>query len=211
MMSDRWEMLLHDAKRFLDRWSPTAHAMGWTPLDLFGVHPTRPAVRFEVMGLLLLLQGGEVIALTEKGASIKRPSGAVLRFPRPAAGGVLLTEAAHAEVWMTLMPYDKREGVPLNIAAERAGKSPGTVRNWSIEHGIGRGVGGGQWIISKVALAMFLDGDEEALRLYKAGDRSECQSPRLFREDGDCRPNNSRRPRAQPHHSRCTAAIQISK
>jgi hypothetical protein len=95
MMSDRWEMLLHDAERFLDRWSPTAHAMGWTTLDLFGTHPTRPAVRFDVMGLLLLLQGGEVIALTAEGASIRRPSGAVLRFPRPAAGGVLLSEAAH--------------------------------------------------------------------------------------------------------------------
>jgi hypothetical protein len=41
MMSDRWEMLLHDAERFLDRWSPTAHAMGWIALDLFGVHPTQ--------------------------------------------------------------------------------------------------------------------------------------------------------------------------
>ena len=37
----------------------------------------------------------EVIALTTEGASIRRPSGAVLRFPRPAARGVLLTEAAH--------------------------------------------------------------------------------------------------------------------
>jgi hypothetical protein len=95
MMSDRWEMLLHDAERFLDRWSPTAHAMGWTTLDLFGVHRTRPAVRFDVMGLLLLLQGGEVIALTAEVASIRRLSGAVLRFPRPTTGGVLLSEAAH--------------------------------------------------------------------------------------------------------------------
>lgn len=60
------------------------------------VHPNRPAVRFDVMGLLFLLQGGEVIALIAEGASIRRPSGAVLRFPRPAAGGVLLSEAAHA-------------------------------------------------------------------------------------------------------------------
>lgn len=96
MTPDRWEMLLHDAERFLGRWSPTASAMGWTTLDLFGVHPNRPAVRFDVMGLLLLLQGGEVIALIAEGASIRRPSGAVLRFPRPAAGGVLLSEAAHA-------------------------------------------------------------------------------------------------------------------
>ncbi|EAQ36922.1 hypothetical protein NB311A_07228 [Nitrobacter sp. Nb-311A] len=95
MMPDRWEMLLRDAERFLDRWSSTGHAMGWTALDLFGVHPTQPARRVDVMGLLLLLQGGEVIALTAEGALIRRPSGAVLRFPRPAAGGVLLSEAAH--------------------------------------------------------------------------------------------------------------------
>jgi hypothetical protein len=88
-------MLLHDAARFLDRWSSTAHAMGWTALDLFGVHPTRPAVRFDVMGLLLLMQGGEVTALTEESAAIRRPSGAILRFHRPAAGGVLLSEATH--------------------------------------------------------------------------------------------------------------------
>jgi hypothetical protein len=94
MTPDRWEMLLHDAERFLDRWSSTAHAMDWTTLDLFGVHPTRPAVRLDVMGLLLLLQGGEVIALTAEVASIRRFSGAVLRFSRPSPGGVLLSETA---------------------------------------------------------------------------------------------------------------------
>lgn len=95
IMPDRWEMLLRDTARFLDRWSSTARAMGWTALDLYGVHPTRPLVRFDVMGLLPLLQGGEVAALTEESASIRRPSGAVLRFPRPAPGGVLLSEATH--------------------------------------------------------------------------------------------------------------------
>jgi hypothetical protein len=95
MSPDRWKMLLHDAQRCLDRWSSTAHAMGWTALDLFGVHPTRPAVRFDVMGVLFLLQGGEVTALAALRASIRRPSGAVLCFHRPAAGGVLLSEATH--------------------------------------------------------------------------------------------------------------------
>ena len=93
--TDRWRVLLHDAERFLDRWSSTARAMGWTALDLFGVHRTQPAGRVDVMGLVILLQGGEVIALTAEGASIKRPSGAVLRFSRPSPGGVLLSEAAH--------------------------------------------------------------------------------------------------------------------
>ena len=70
------------------------------------------------------------------------------------------------------------------MAAERAGKSPGTIRNWRIEHGIGRRVGGGQWIVSKVALALFLDGDDKALRRYKAGDRSEACVVAYFRSEG---------------------------
>jgi hypothetical protein len=83
---------------------------------------------------------------------------------------------------MILIPYDRREGIPLNVAAERAGKSPGTIRNWCIEHGIGRRVGGGQWIVSKVALAMFLDGDEEALRRFRNGDNGRCGG--LFQRGG---------------------------
>jgi hypothetical protein len=89
-----------------------------------------------------------------------------------------------SEACMILIPYDRREGIPLNVAAERAGKSPGTIRNWCIEHGIGRRVGGGQWIVSKVALAMFLDGDEEALRRYRSGDRITDRVVAYFRREG---------------------------
>jgi|SRR6266516_2482862 len=74
--------------------------------------------------------------------------------------------------WRVLVPFDVREGVSLAIAAERAGKSQTTIRNWCNQHGIGRRVGGGVWIVSKVALAMYLDGDEAALRTYLSGDRS---------------------------------------
>lgn len=89
-----------------------------------------------------------------------------------------------SEICMTLIPYDRREGIPLSVAANRAGKSPGTIRNWCIEHGIGRRVGGGQWIVSKVALAMFLDGDEVALAAYKDGDRSSSCVAVYFRREG---------------------------
>ena len=35
-----------------------------------------------------------------------------------------------AEICMTLIPYDKREGIPLNVAAERASKSgAGTIHH----------------------------------------------------------------------------------
>jgi hypothetical protein len=79
---------------------------------------------------------------------------------------------AEPQVCLTLIPFDKREGMTLAEAAGVAGKSPGTIRNWCVQYDLGRRVGGGTWIVSKVALAMFLDGDTRALRAYHAGDRS---------------------------------------
>ena len=71
-----------------------------------------------------------------------------------------------------LQPFDKRECVSLKEAAGIAGKSESTMRGWAEEHGLGRRVGGGTWSISRVALAMFLDGNLRALRAYHAGDRT---------------------------------------
>jgi hypothetical protein len=76
------------------------------------------------------------------------------------------------QVCLTLIPFNKREGMTLTEAVGVAGKSPGTIRNWCVQHDLGRRVGGGTWVVSKVALAMFLDGDTRALRAYHAGDRS---------------------------------------
>jgi hypothetical protein len=76
---------------------------------------------------------------------------------------------AEPQVCLTLIPFDKSEGMTLTGVA---GKSPGTIRNWCVQHDLGRRVGGGTWVVSKVALAMFLDGDTRALRAYHAGDRS---------------------------------------
>jgi hypothetical protein len=60
----------------------------------------------------------------------------------------------------------------LKEAAGIAGKSESTMRAWVEEQGLGRRIGGGTWSVSRVALAMFLDGDDRALRAYHAGDRS---------------------------------------
>jgi hypothetical protein len=90
---DRWDAVLSDAENFLSRWGAAAHALGWTALDLFGVHPTVPASRFDLMGLLPLVQGGTVIALTEDGATLRRKTGAVLSYRRcTAPGAVLISE-----------------------------------------------------------------------------------------------------------------------
>jgi hypothetical protein len=63
-----------------------------------------------------------------------------------------------------LSPFDKRECINLRKAADIAGKPESTVRGWCDKHGLGRRVGCGTWSVSKVALAMFLDGDMRALR-----------------------------------------------
>jgi hypothetical protein len=79
---------------------------------------------------------------------------------------------AEPQVCLTLIPYDKREGLTIKEAADIAGKSPRTINNLCHRHGIGRRVAGGTFVVSKVALAMFLDGDNIALAAYQAGDRT---------------------------------------
>jgi acetyl esterase/lipase len=71
-----------------------------------------------------------------------------------------------------LIPFDRREGLSLAQAAKIAGKSVDTVRLWCLNHDIGRRVGGGSWVVSRVALAMFLDDDRHALEAYLAGGRT---------------------------------------
>jgi hypothetical protein len=72
-----------------------------------------------------------------------------------------------------LSPFDKRECISLKQAAAIAGRSESTLRGWCEKRGLGRRIGGGTWSVSKVALAMFLDGDHKALRAYHAGCRSD--------------------------------------
>jgi hypothetical protein len=70
-----------------------------------------------------------------------------------------------------LRPFDRREMCTVAEAARVAGRSVRTIREWCARLDIGRRIGG-QWAVSRVALAMFLDGDLDALRAYLRGDRS---------------------------------------
>jgi hypothetical protein len=90
----------------------------------------------------------------------------------------------HADHRKILSPFDKRECISLKEAAEIAGKSESTMRGWCDEHGLGRRIGGGPWMVSKVALAMFLDGDVKALRAYHAGDRTSDLVAPYFKREG---------------------------
>ncbi|KAB1068136.1 hypothetical protein [Methylobacterium planeticum] len=70
-----------------------------------------------------------------------------------------------------LVPFDRREGLTTAAATERAKRTERTIRMWCRDHNIGRHVAGGPWLVSKVALAMVLNGDAAALRAYLAGNR----------------------------------------
>jgi hypothetical protein len=86
-----WEAAVEDGKRFLAKWGAQAEALGWTEQDLFGLHrpPDKPAAgysrlaRYDATGLVWLLRGRRVCALTERSAAIKnRTSGTVTHFRR---------------------------------------------------------------------------------------------------------------------------------
>jgi hypothetical protein len=96
---DRRQAAIEDGRRNLARWGDQAEALGWTARDLFGLHtpPAKPhpsysrLSRYDETGLIWLLQGREVVALTEATAAIVTSTGAVTtyrRFNKPALGPI---------------------------------------------------------------------------------------------------------------------------
>src|SRR5262249_4215797 len=75
----RWQQAVVDGETFLHVWDGQAAALGWTETDLFGLHriPTNPSTsyrrlsRYDQAGLIWLLQGRIVVALTECSAAIQ--------------------------------------------------------------------------------------------------------------------------------------------
>ena len=96
---DRWQQAVQDSRRFLAQWGGQAAALGWTAHDLFGLaqpparpHPSyRRLSRYDETGLIWLLCGREVVALTEATAVIRSWTGAITIYRRhykPALGPV---------------------------------------------------------------------------------------------------------------------------
>jgi hypothetical protein len=94
----RWRQCVRDGSRFLAKWGSQAEALGWSSADLFGLHTPaanphpsyRRLSRYDQTGLLWVLQGRDVIALTEATATIRNPATGSLttyrRFNKPALG-----------------------------------------------------------------------------------------------------------------------------
>ena len=79
----RWQCFIDDVGRFLDSpFCAVAAALGWGPHDLFGCDRNRPFARIDHAGLLWLLNGDKLIALTENTATIERRTGARQTYRR---------------------------------------------------------------------------------------------------------------------------------
>jgi hypothetical protein len=86
----RWQQALQDGRRFLAEWGEQAEALGWTARDLFGLHevPANPHLtyqrlsRYDCTGLIWLLRGCPVVALTEETAAIKMRTGSITSYRR---------------------------------------------------------------------------------------------------------------------------------
>ena len=94
-----WQQAIVDGRRFLGRWGEQAASLGWTARDLFGLPriPEKPAPnyprlsRYDETGLIWLLRGRPVVALSDATAAIEQPTGAVTIYRKnnkPALGPV---------------------------------------------------------------------------------------------------------------------------
>jgi hypothetical protein len=92
-----WQQLITDAERFLDDWAQQAAALGWPAWELFGCHRRAPWARIDGMGLVLLLHGDPLAALTATEAVIRRASGAHQTWHRRQRDP--LTTAERCLVW----------------------------------------------------------------------------------------------------------------
>jgi hypothetical protein len=92
-----WQQAIEDGRTFLATWGEQVEALDWTARELFGLQPVpaRPAgnyrrlSRYDETGLVWLLRGRPVVALTATTAAIQHSSGHVTTYRKhnkPALG-----------------------------------------------------------------------------------------------------------------------------
>ena len=94
-----WQQAVEDCRRFLAQWGERAEALGWTSRNLLGLAPVpdKPApsyrrlARYDLTGLVWLMRGRPVVALTTDTAAIQSVAGTVTvyrKHNKPSRGPV---------------------------------------------------------------------------------------------------------------------------
>lgn len=79
-----WQRFLDSARAFADAgWLDRAAELGWDAYQLFGCDRTRPYARLDHCGLVWLIGGGRVVALTADAAVLATTGGAEHRMWAP--------------------------------------------------------------------------------------------------------------------------------
>jgi hypothetical protein len=100
---EAWRQLIDDAGCFLDRWGSEADRMGWSALDVFGVSRVVPHTGYDAVGLVLLIRGGEVIAIGSDRATIRTCEGKCLTYlRRTRAGTVAVWDLVDSSPWTAI-------------------------------------------------------------------------------------------------------------
>ena len=132
--SKHWRTFIVDVGRFFDGgWGEKAAALGWGPIDLFGCDDDRPFARIDAAGLLWLLHGERVVALTQEAAVIETASGARQTYRRKpdTPGRVLPWQLAATRNNLKnsdlcgcgRVPCMASEPAPNDLAADRRGRT----------------------------------------------------------------------------------------
>jgi hypothetical protein len=80
---ERWHQMCDDAHRFIEQgWWHRALVLGWDRLELFGADRVAPWARYNRMGLVLLIRGGQVIGMDNRTAKIETLSGGHQTYAR---------------------------------------------------------------------------------------------------------------------------------
>ena len=80
----RWQDILIAAGHFADLWAAKANRLGWTTVEIFGIHQTEAQFRFGSMGLVVVLGHPKVmlVDLDAEQATIRSPHGVIQYFHR---------------------------------------------------------------------------------------------------------------------------------
>jgi hypothetical protein len=107
----RYLEIRRDLQRFVLAWGRKALDLGWTEDELFGCHPVVPMARYDCMGLVFLIGGGEVTHMDAEIAYLRTPSGGNLRHWRrknpPYEALTKLTEG-----WIAVFSSDHSSSMP---------------------------------------------------------------------------------------------------
>ena len=78
----RWQQLIDDGGRFLDRWDNQAATLGWRVEDVFGVDGVEPETGYAAIGLAAMIRGGAITSITKSTAVIEQQGGELLVYLR---------------------------------------------------------------------------------------------------------------------------------